>query len=140
MLSAGGQSPLKSKKYKSADGRSMTHRLNALFVVLMLVATGVQAQQKNSLTLAEAERLALDHEPGRSAMIARAEALQQYSVAAGELPDPTLQMGIANYPLQSGGFTTEGMTQAQLGIRQVFPPGDSRAASVRRLRLQCHAR
>jgi outer membrane protein TolC len=40
-------------------------------------------------------------------------------------------MGLANFPIQSGGFTTEGMTQAVLGIRQAFPPGKTRAVSTR---------
>lgn len=97
----------------------------------LLFALNVDAQQRIPLTLAEAEDRALDQEPGQSGLIARADALQAESVAAGQLPDPVLRMGLANFPLQSGGFTTEGMTQAQLGIRQAFPPGETRAASTR---------
>jgi outer membrane protein TolC len=40
-------------------------------------------------------------------------------------------MGLANFPIEAGGFSTEGMTQAQLGIRQSFPPGKTRAVSTR---------
>lgn len=98
----------------------------------LLIAANALAQQALPLTLAEAERIALDQEPGQIALLARAEAFEEESVAAGELPDPTLKMGIANYPLESGGFATEGMTQAQLGLRQAFPPGDTLAASARR--------
>lgn len=97
----------------------------------LIVGAPIYAQQPLPLTLAEAEDLALDQEPGRASFEARAEALKEQSVAAGQLPDPTLRMGLANFPIQSGGFTTEGMTQGQLGIRQAFPAGKSRAASTR---------
>ena len=45
-----------------------------------------------------------------------------------------MRLGLANYPLQSGGFTTEGMTQAQLGIRQEIPRGESRSLSNEQFR------
>jgi hypothetical protein len=92
-------------------------------IVLVAIVCSVPAlaQQDIPLTLAEAEDLALSSEPGRAALIARADALEDESVAAGQLPDPTLRIGLMNYPIESGGFTTEGMTQAQLGFRQAFP-------------------
>jgi outer membrane protein TolC len=98
------------------------------------IVCAAQAGQDVPLTLAAAEDLALDHEPGQLALEARAEALDEQSVAAGQLPDPMLRVGLANFPLQSGGFSTEAMTQAQLGIRQAFPPGKSRSVSKRRFR------
>jgi len=98
------------------------------------ISGAAQAGQDVPLTLAAAEDLALDHEPGQVALEARAEALDEQAVAAGQLPDPMLRMGLANFPLQSGGFSTEAMTQAQLGIRQAFPPGKSRSVSTRRFR------
>jgi len=98
----------------------------------LLFAASVAAQQDIPLTLYAAEDLALKNEPGRAALIAKAEALEEKSVAAGQLPDPVLRTALLNFPIQSGGFTTEGMTQAQLGIRQAFPPGHTRAASTRR--------
>lgn len=79
------------------------------------------AQQRVPLTLAEAEDLARTGEPGELALIARAEAMQEEAVAAGKLPDPILLVGLANYPISDGGFSTEGMTQAKLGLRQSFP-------------------
>tara|TARA_R110002049_G_scaffold22388_4_gene80181 strand:+ start:1988 stop:3229 length:1242 start_codon:yes stop_codon:yes gene_type:complete len=90
----------------------------------------VTAQVATPLTLAEAEELALREEPGQSALQARADSLQEQAIAAGQLPDPVLRIGIANYPIESGGFTTEGMTQGQLGFRQSFPPGKTRSLST----------
>ncbi len=103
-----------------------------LLLPLLTLAFTAQAQHNLPLTLAEAEQLALDQEPGHAAMLAQASALEDQAVAAGQLPDPTLRAGLANYPISSGGFSTEGMTQAQLGLRQSFPSGKSRAFSTQR--------
>ncbi|MDZ7645181.1 MAG: TolC family protein [Woeseiaceae bacterium] len=84
------------------------------------------------MTLAAAEELALAAEPGHAALSARAEALRERAAAAARLPDPSLRAGIINFPIESGGFATEAMTQGQLGLRQAFPPGDSLAADARR--------
>ena len=102
-------------------------------VVATLLSFAAQAQHNTPLTLAEAEDLALDQEPGHAALLARAAAFDEHAVAAGQLPDPTMRIGLANYPISSGGFSTEGMTQAQLGFRQNFPSGKSRSFSTRRL-------
>ncbi len=99
---------------------------------IVFLASAASAQQHAPLTLAEAEDLALDNEPGQKSLVARAAALDEESVAAGQLPDPMLRTAVLNYPLESGGFSTEGMTQAQLGIRQAFPPGETREISTRR--------
>ena len=106
------------------------HTVVACFVAL-LFAQQAAAQLTAPLTLTEAEDLALREEPGLSKFQAKADALGDQAVAAGQLPDPVLRVGLANFPIESGGFTTEGMTQAQLGIRQAFPPGRTRSLSAR---------
>lgn len=103
----------------------------AIFITLFCWTTA-EAQQPVPLTLAEAENLALNEEPGHAALLARAQALDEQAVAAGELPDPTMRVGLLNYPISSGGFSTEGMTQAQLGFRQSFPSGKSRSSGTER--------
>ena len=95
-------------------------------LITWLLSSAVHAQQHTPLTLAEAEDLALEQEPGYEALLQRSQALAEQAIAAGQLPDPSLRVGVANYPIQSGSFSTEGMTQAQLGYRQSFPSGDSR--------------
>jgi len=110
-------------------------RLPAIHAVaiIALLATSAHAQQRIPLTLAEAEDLALRDEPGQASLLAQAAALDEESVAAGQLPDPMLRTAVANYPIESGGFTTEGMSQVQLGLHQVFPPGDTREISMHRV-------
>lgn len=105
----------------------------AKLAMAVLIASSVQAQQNIPLTLAEAEDIALADEPGRAALLAQASAVDAEVVAARQLPDPTLRVGLVNFPISDGGFSTEAMTQAQLGIRQAFPRGKSRAISAARL-------
>lgn len=105
-----------------------------LVAVALMLGQPAQAQQPLPLTLAEAEDLALDREPGQEAFLARADALEEQAIAAGQLPDPKLRFGLANFPLEAGGFKTEGMTQVQLGVRQSFPPGKTRSVSTRHFR------
>jgi outer membrane protein TolC len=106
-------------------------RLPAIMLAVgMLLSSWAVAQQRIPLTLAEAERLALEAEPGLAALHERAAALGEQSIAAGQLPDPQLRVGLLNYPINSGGFSTEGMTQAQLAYRQSFPSGELRDNSV----------
>lgn len=111
--------------------RSHSYYVYLVLLLFSTISTPLQAQYRIPLTLAEAEGRALEEEPGRTAYEARAEALEEQAVAAGQLPDPQLRMGLANFPLESGGFTTEGMTQGQLGFRQSFPPGKTRSINTR---------
>ncbi len=104
------------------------------FIASTLWTSFAMAQPSVPLTIAEAEDLAVAGEPGHLALTAQAEALREQAVAAGQLPDPVLRVGFANYPLGSGGFSTEGMTQAQLGLRQSFPRG--RAQGTEQFRAQ----
>ena len=97
-----------------------------LLACVVLTPNPAIAQDAMPLTLQEAESLALSDEPGQNSYLSHAEALREESVAGGQLPDPTMRIGLANFPIQSGGFSTEGMTQAQLAVRQVFPGGDTR--------------
>jgi len=104
----------------------------AVLITGALLASTALAQQRVPLTLAEAEDIASAGEPGHAALVARASALNEQAVAAGQLPDPTLRVGLANFPISGGGFSTEGMTQAQLGVRQAFPRRRSRELGTER--------
>lgn len=113
--------------------------LPAYIAVLIFMASVswtsfAMAQQRVPLTIAEAEDLARVGEPGQLALLAQAEATQERAIVAGELPDPVLRVGVANFPIESGGFSTEGMTQAQLGVRQSFPR--ARAQGMQQLQAE----
>ncbi len=51
------------------------------------------------------------------------------------MPEPSLRVGVNNFPIQSGGFSTESMTQAAIGLRQAFPAGRSRVIGARQFEL-----
>lgn len=125
MSSISGRTPLATTYLNRA------HRIGCATLACWLIAAGAHAQTAIPLTLAAAEDLAVDSEPGREAMLAQAEAFDEESVAAGELPELKLRIGLANFPIQSGGFTTEGMTQALLGLRMEIPPGGLLDANAR---------
>jgi len=95
-----------------------------------LIASAAHAADA-PLTLAEAERLALGAEPGIQAAESRAAANRERSVSAGELPDPQVRLGMLNLPTDTFAFSQEPMTQAQLGVRQMFPPRGARQAGSR---------
>ncbi len=104
-------------------------------VVATFISLPVFGQQSIPLTLAEVEERALVSEPGQQALQAKAMALRERGVAAGELPDPVLRVGLNNFPIQSGSFTTEGMTHAAIGLKQAFPAGKTRSLNTRRFDL-----
>lgn len=118
----------------SKSGRLPRHRVHGA-ILFVLVAANAVAESRAPLTLAEVEDIAMAGEPGQQMLIARAAALRDQSVAAGQLPDPTMRVGLANYPISHGDFATEGMTQAQLGFRQAFPAGKTRSINIRRFEL-----
>ena len=105
----------------------LTYGHRPVYIVLFMfvaswswISTGY-ADTRVPLTIAEAEDLATAGEPGIAALLARSAAASETAVAAEQLPDPTLRIGLANFPIGGGSFSTEGMTQAQLGLRQAFP-------------------
>lgn len=89
-----------------------------------------------SLSLAEAERRALEYDAGTRAMQSEAQAMREEAVAEGQLPDPSLTVGAEAVPTDSWSFTQEEMTQLRVGVSQAFPPGDTlRHQSARAVRL-----
>ncbi len=131
------------------DGRVPDYQRHAYWRSTLWVATLVaaisfmpsaHAQHGLPLTLSEAEDIAAAKEPGQAAMLAAAEGLDEQAVAAGQLPDPSMRVGLGNFPLSSGGFSTEGMTQAQLAFRQVFTRSKSRQLGSERLRAMADER
>lgn len=115
--------------------RGFSSPLRTLSVVAataaIMLAGPASARPDTPLTLAEAGDLAQRAEPGRQALEAHAAAFGEQAVAAAELPDPMLRIGLNNFPIESGGFSTEGMTQATISFRQAFPAGNKLLLSSR---------
>ncbi len=64
------------------------------------------------------------------------DSIESLSIAAGSLPDPNISLGIANLAADSFDFGQEAMTNAKIGISQMFPAGDSLAIKRRQLELE----
>ena len=122
-----GASPSARSRLRSRHRQGALAPKGLLAAALLLCAPAGAAP----LAIAEAEQRALQDDPAAAELLAQAQAFDELAVAAGELPDPQVRFGAANLPLEGGGFRAEGMTQAQLGLRQAFPPASARAAAAR---------
>jgi hypothetical protein len=67
------------------------------------------------------------------------QALELMSTAANTLPDPKVSIGLANMPTNGFDFAQEGITQAKVGIAQIFPRGDTLAIKSQQLKTQSEA-
>lgn len=79
----------------------------------------------SALGLHEAEQLALQRADELRQYENKHQALEAQAIAAGQLPDPSLNIAALNLPVNSFSLSQEAMTQIQLGIQQAFPKGHS---------------
>jgi outer membrane protein TolC len=85
------------------------------------------------LTLAEAERAAIERDAMLREMRAQGAAMRERAVMDGELMDPQLRVGAVNVPVDSFNLDEEDMTMLEVGIAQEFTPGKSRQLSRRQM-------
>lgn len=94
--------------------------------VVACVATGAAASDA-PLTLAEAQRRAVDISSQVTAQDSAIAASRHMAIAAGQLPDPTLKAGIDNLPVTGSDRLSLGadfMTMRRVGIMQEFTRGE----------------
>ncbi len=101
------------------------------FVFVALLAAAVPAA--SALTLAEAERIAVERDAVLRALATESEAMRQRGVAEGQLMDPKLRLGAVNVPVDSFSLDEDDMTMIELGLTQEFAPGRSRQLARRRM-------
>jgi outer membrane protein TolC len=104
-----------------------------LFVATLLLFSAADIIFAADLTVEEAGQLALKDDYMLQAISARSRSMSELSVAAEKLPDPMLKLGFANLPTDTFNLGQEPMTQAVIGIRQMFPRGHTRALSSERI-------
>jgi outer membrane protein TolC len=100
--------------------------LGTATLTLVILARGVAAQAAtaDTLTVAEATRIALSANPMLRAVRYSAEAAAQRIGPAGAFPDPQLQFGLMNRVASQFGSTADPMTMNQLQLMQMVPwPG-----------------
>ena len=102
-----------------------------------IAAPGATTAQ--DLSLADAERMALERDAMLRGMDANAEAMRQRAVMDGQWMDPELRVGAVNVPVNSFSLDAEDMTMVEVGVSQEFAPGDSRHMQRKRMELSAMA-
>jgi outer membrane protein TolC len=104
-------------------------------LVLLDAAVGAIAQAQVPLTLAAAQKLALERSPQVAAQRSLVDAARELAQPAGALPDPKLIAGIDNLPTEGADrwkFNRDPMTMTRIGLMQEIPGGDKRRLRVER--------
>jgi outer membrane protein TolC len=93
----------------------------------------------NVLSFKKAIEMAQKSDPWLTGNKHKQQAIEFMSTAANTLPDPKVSIGLANLPTNGFDFAQEGMTQAKVGIAQMFPRGDTLAIKSQQLKTQSEA-
>jgi outer membrane protein TolC len=100
---------------------------------VMLLTCAANNVFASDLTIEEAGLLALKNDYTLKAINARGQSMSELAVATEKLPDPQLKLGFANLPTDSFNLGQEPMTQTVIGVRQMFPRGQTRSLSSQRI-------
>ena len=97
----------------------------------LAIETPVQAPTHN-FTLEQAVQRSQEIDPWIVQSQFQQESLQAQSISRGSLPDPSVNFGIANLPVDSFDFAQERMTQFKVGVTQMLPRGQTLALNRKR--------
>ena len=97
-----------------------SHHAPWLSLILLLVTQPVHA-----LTMQEVEEITRMNDYISQSQLNRRDALEESAVADGQLPDPQLNVGLFNVPLDNFDLDREPNTQLRFGLSQSFPRGDT---------------
>ncbi|MFV0478713.1 MAG: TolC family protein [Parahaliea sp.] len=107
-----------------------------VFVVVVAAMSAVSSTTvAATVNIRQAIALAVQQDPWLSGSQLRQQAFAASGVAAAELPDPVISLGMANLPLDTFDFDQEGMSQFKIGISQAIPRGQSRALKQQRFAI-----
>ncbi len=101
----------------------------ALLALAGTLASGIASAADAPLTLAEAQRRAVERSYQIPAQDAAVSASREMAVAAGQLPDPVLKLGLDNLPADGPdqfSLTRDFMTQQRVGLSQEIVRSDKR--------------
>ena len=109
----------------------------ALTILVFILAGAPLVAGAEPLSLAAAQRIAVERDSGRQALESESAAMRDMAVSAGQLPDPEARVGAVNVPVDSFSLDAEDMTMLEVGLMQRFPAGQSRA--LKRARYESEA-
>lgn len=105
-------------------------------LICLLGLLPVMAQASQRLSLDEAQSIALARDLEIARLDARREAMGERAVAAAQLPDPGVRLGLMSLPVDSFALDQEPMTQVVVGAQQMFPAGDTRSLRKQQILVQ----
>ncbi|MFT5812956.1 MAG: hypothetical protein ACI9VT_000694 [Psychroserpens sp.] len=111
----------------------------AMSVFYVSAAQSPAINNITALSLETAIKTAQKNDPWLTGNLHKQRAIESMSNAVNTLPDPKVSIGLANIPLNGFDFGQEGMTQAKVGISQMFPRGDSLGIKSQQLKIQSEA-
>ena len=105
-----------------------------LWIYFMALCAAVPARAQ-TLSLEDAQRRAVERSRGLAAQDLAVSASREMAVAAGQLPDPVLKLGIDNLPVNGPdrfSVTRDFMTMRRIGIMQELTRGAKRQLRAQR--------
>ena len=112
------------------DLQAVARHVRLLALILCCAAHVADAA---ALSLADAERAAIESDPVLRQLEADARAMRERAIAEGQLMDPKLRFGAVNVPVDSFSLDAEDMTMLEVGVSQEFPGGRTRELARRRM-------
>ena len=103
-------------------------KISKYLAVLVLPAMSVSLQAAEAdatLSLQEAERIAIKRDLILQSQQASHQAMQEQSIAADNWPDPVFKFGALAVPVDTYDLEQEQMTQVVLGYKQMLPRGNT---------------
>lgn len=100
-----------------------------LLMVILLSAPHASHAAEAELTLAGAQRIAIERSRQLAAADASIGASREMAVAAGQLPDPVLRFGVDNLPIEGMdrfSLSRDFMTMRRIGVMQEFTGTEKR--------------
>ena len=115
------------------------HRSLCLFLIGLLATVSVSAADSQVLTLSEAARLAVEHQPQLDVYDHASAAAREAAVAEAQLPDPVLKLGAQNVPITGSDalhFNRDDMTMSTIGVMQEMVRPEKRRAAANRMQAE----
>jgi outer membrane protein TolC len=109
-----------------------------VFIVASAAVSQAQAQietMDNGLSISDAIDRAKVNDPWITGSEFKQSKLNAMAVAAGQLSDPQVSIGVANIAADTFAFNQEPMTQYKVGVSQMFSRGQSRSLKTAQMNL-----
>jgi outer membrane protein TolC len=108
--------------------------ISTLVAGVLLLSPLCSTRAQELLTLEAAQSLALESQPLLEGQAARAQALRERSISAGELPDPELEIGVNELPVNGAdawSIERDSDTDLMIGVSQSLPRAAKRRLQQR---------